>query len=219
MTFCRRYRIMYGQNLLLAPRHTVRPDRTHNGKVVSPRSNLRWCSDGFVPLGTSPCDALPVGGSPAGTATSCAAPLPSTPTTVSVVRRRERRHQRLGRARYDAGGGGGAVRRLSRAAPGRNAQRQWFAVDRQRHPQLRLPTRPEAVLPAGEEPAEQWHIRGVRRYTEAGLREHHPAARRCHRPRIDRRMVRGLQCKPPVLGAEKALATRVHRSPKSLSVR
>lgn len=41
------YRIMHGQNLLLARRYTERSDRTHNGKVVTLRSNLRWCSDGF----------------------------------------------------------------------------------------------------------------------------------------------------------------------------
>jgi transposase InsO family protein len=41
------YRIMQGQNLLLARRYSERPDRTHNGKIVTMRSNLRWCGDGF----------------------------------------------------------------------------------------------------------------------------------------------------------------------------
>lgn len=41
------YRIMKGQNLLLARRYSKRSDRAHNGKVVTMRSNLRWCSDGF----------------------------------------------------------------------------------------------------------------------------------------------------------------------------
>lgn len=55
------YRIMQAQNLLLARRYTERSDRTHNGKVVTMRSNLRpsrqiclanrlpvsGCSDGF----------------------------------------------------------------------------------------------------------------------------------------------------------------------------
>ena len=41
------YRIMQAQNLLLARRYTERSDRTHNGKIVTLRSNLRWCSDGF----------------------------------------------------------------------------------------------------------------------------------------------------------------------------
>ncbi len=41
------YRIMQAQNLLLARRYTERSDRAHNGKVVTLRSNLRWCSDGF----------------------------------------------------------------------------------------------------------------------------------------------------------------------------
>jgi hypothetical protein len=38
---------MQGQNLLLARQYTERSDRAHNGKVVTLRSNLRWCSDGF----------------------------------------------------------------------------------------------------------------------------------------------------------------------------
>lgn len=41
------YRIMQAHSLLLARRYTVRPDHAHNGKVVTLRSNLRWCSDGF----------------------------------------------------------------------------------------------------------------------------------------------------------------------------
>lgn len=41
------YRIMQTQNLLLARRYTEREDRAHDGKVVTLRSNLRRCSDGF----------------------------------------------------------------------------------------------------------------------------------------------------------------------------
>ncbi len=41
------YRIMQVQNLPLARRYTERSERTHNCKVVTMRSNLRWCSDGF----------------------------------------------------------------------------------------------------------------------------------------------------------------------------
>ena len=41
------YRIMQANNLLLARSHTERPARTHDGKVIVMRSNLRWCSDGF----------------------------------------------------------------------------------------------------------------------------------------------------------------------------
>lgn len=41
------YRLMRLSGLLLE-RHTARrPGRTHDGKVVVMRSNLRWCSDGF----------------------------------------------------------------------------------------------------------------------------------------------------------------------------
>lgn len=41
------YRIMQAHNLLLARRYTVRPELSHEGKVVTMRSNIRWCSDGF----------------------------------------------------------------------------------------------------------------------------------------------------------------------------
>ncbi len=41
------YRIMQAHSLLLARHYTVRSDHAHNGKVVTLRSNLRWCSDGF----------------------------------------------------------------------------------------------------------------------------------------------------------------------------
>ena len=40
------YRIMQAYNLLLARRYTERPELTHEGKVVTMRSNIRWCSDG-----------------------------------------------------------------------------------------------------------------------------------------------------------------------------
>ena len=41
------YRIMQAQNSLLARPYTERSDRAHNGRVVTMRSNLRWCSHGF----------------------------------------------------------------------------------------------------------------------------------------------------------------------------
>ncbi len=41
------YRIMQAHSLLLARHYTERPDLAHDGKVVTLRSNLRWCSDGF----------------------------------------------------------------------------------------------------------------------------------------------------------------------------
>jgi len=47
MNHKRVYRIMKAHNLLLARRYTERPDLTHEGKVVTMRSNIRWCSDGF----------------------------------------------------------------------------------------------------------------------------------------------------------------------------
>lgn len=41
------YRIMQAHRLLLARGYTVRSDHAQAGKVVTLRSNLRWCSDGF----------------------------------------------------------------------------------------------------------------------------------------------------------------------------
>jgi len=40
------YRVMRFNGLLLQ-RHTGRPNRTHDGKIVTLRSNMRWCSDVF----------------------------------------------------------------------------------------------------------------------------------------------------------------------------
>ena len=41
------YRIMQAHSLLLARKYTERPELSHEGKVVTMRSNIRWCSDGF----------------------------------------------------------------------------------------------------------------------------------------------------------------------------
>ena len=35
------------ENRLLLQRYTAKPQRPHNGKVITLRSNLRWCSDAF----------------------------------------------------------------------------------------------------------------------------------------------------------------------------
>lgn len=40
------YRIMKGHQLLLQ-RHPLRPTRVHDGKIITLKSNLRWCSDAF----------------------------------------------------------------------------------------------------------------------------------------------------------------------------
>lgn len=43
----RLYRIMRVNNLLLARHSGNRPERPHNGKIITLRRNTRWCSDGF----------------------------------------------------------------------------------------------------------------------------------------------------------------------------
>lgn len=85
------YRIMKAHNLLLARSYTERPVRTHNGKVIVMRSNLRWCSDSFeftcwngeVVRGAFIIDA-------------------HDREDHRLARRDECRHHRLGRARHDA---------------------------------------------------------------------------------------------------------------------
>ena len=39
------YRIMKDNSLLLQRSGSPRPERSHDGKVIMMRSNLRWCSD------------------------------------------------------------------------------------------------------------------------------------------------------------------------------
>jgi len=60
------HRIMQAHSLLLARRYTVRPHQAHDGKVVTLRSNLRWCSDGFefAWLGTAAWFAAPSSSTP-----------------------------------------------------------------------------------------------------------------------------------------------------------
>lgn len=41
------YRIMRQNDLLLTRSEPRQNDRTHEGKVIVPSSNMRWCSDGF----------------------------------------------------------------------------------------------------------------------------------------------------------------------------
>ncbi len=55
------YRIMKINDLLLERSGQPGPERSHDGKVVMIRSNLRWCSDGleFAWLGTAKPSAWP----------------------------------------------------------------------------------------------------------------------------------------------------------------
>ncbi|MFA9462609.1 DDE-type integrase/transposase/recombinase, partial [Thiohalorhabdus methylotrophus] len=41
------YRAMRDAGLLLMRHATPRPERTHDGRIAVPRSDQRWCSDGF----------------------------------------------------------------------------------------------------------------------------------------------------------------------------
>jgi hypothetical protein len=105
------YRIMQAHSLLLARHYAVRPDHAHDGKVVTLRSNLRWCSDGFEFAWL-------------GTATSSAAPFSSTRTIARSSpgpSGGQRRDQQLGHPGHDARSRRGALRNPSRSTAGRDA--------------------------------------------------------------------------------------------------
>ena len=77
------YRLMKVHGLLLEKHSGDRPGRTHDGKVVVMRSDLRWCSDGFefTWLGTARSSAVPLSSTPVTGKSSPGAPLP-TPGSV-----------------------------------------------------------------------------------------------------------------------------------------
>lgn len=175
------YRIMQAHNLLLARRYTARPELSHEGKVVTMRSNIRWCSDGFeftcwnrdIVRGAFIIDA----------------------------------HDReviAWRAVVNAGISGSDIRDIMLEAVERR-----FGGYRAPHPVEMLSDNGSAyiagetrifasqlglkvLLHAGDEPAEQRHFRGLREHAEAGLRADHTAAGRPRSSRLDRRVVRGL---------------------------
>lgn len=157
------YRIMQAQNLLLARHYTERPDRTHNGKIVTLRSNLRWRSDGFeftcwngdIVRGAFIIDAHD-------REITAWHVMANAGISGSDVR-----HMMLAAVE--------AVQQPPRAAPGRDSQWQWLTLHRKGHPHLRPPDRPETLLHAGEKPAEQRHIGGFREHAQTGLRERHAA--------------------------------------------
>ena len=144
------YRIMQAQNLLLARRDTEGSDRTRNGKVGTIRPNLGWCSDGFEFTcwnGDILRGAFIVDAHDREIIAWCA-------VVNAGISGSDVRDMMLAAVAARFGG--------HRAAPGRDAQRQWLALHRQGHPHLRQATRSEALLHAGEKPAEQWHLRSLR---------------------------------------------------------
>ena len=194
------YRIMQAHSLLLARHYTERPDLAHDGKVVVMRSNLRRCSDGLEFTcwnGEVVRGAFLIDAHDREVIAWCA--VANAGLSGSEVRDMmlEAVETRFGTYRVPQ-----PVEMLSdNGSP----------YNRQGHPHLRPPARPQALLHAGEEPPEQRHLRGLRAHPEARLRPGHPAAQRRGRARIAPKLVRGLQHPPPALRAEDALASRVHR--------
>lgn len=189
------YRIMAKHGLLLAQRRRDRPERTHDGKVVTIRSNLRWCSDGFE--------------------FRC---WNGDPVRVAFILDTHDREATAWRAVSGAGISGSDVRDmmleaverrfggcrapepvemlaplgpwLRHALPG-NGQRQRLHRPRDAH--LRRPDRPKTLLHACRQPREQRRRRSLRPHDQKRLCARQPLARRRISDEADRRMVRGLQ--------------------------
>jgi transposase InsO family protein len=201
---------MQGQNLLRARRYTQRPDRSHNGKVVTLRSNLRWCSDGLefvcwngdviratLIIDAHDCEII--------------AWRAVTDAGISVSNVSDMMLEAV-EARFGGYRAPQPVEMLSdNGSPSIAKETRTFAC------QLGL----KPCFTPVKSPQSNRNLRSLRQHAEARLCAGHAAARRRNRARLDRRMVRGLQREPPALGAEDALAARVHRSPNRnrLSVR
>lgn len=80
------YRLMKVHGLLLEKHSGQRPGRSHDGKVVVMRSDLRWCSDGFefTRLGTARSSAAPSFSTPT-TARSSPGALSQTPGSAAPI--------------------------------------------------------------------------------------------------------------------------------------
>jgi len=173
------YRIMRAHALLLARKYEIRPDYGHEGKVVTMRSNLRWCSDGFefhcwngdVVRGAFIIDA----------------------------------HDReiiSWRAVVNAGISGSDVRDMMLEAverrfnacqaslSDRNADGQWLALYRKGDEDFRKADRPQALLHPSQKPAKQRHFRGLREHIETRLRTRLTITRCRQGAALDRCLVR-----------------------------
>ena len=168
------YRLMKVHGLLLEKHSGQRPGRSHDGKVVVMRSDLRWCSDGFeftcwngeIVRGAFVLDA-------------------HDREVIAWRADRGRRDQRLRHPRHDARSRGGPLRRHPGAASGGMALGQRLDLHRPRDPRLRLAAQSRSLLHAGGEPREQRHERGLREDPEARLPARQPRARR-QQPRLTR---------------------------------
>ena len=195
------YRIMKAHNLLLARRYTERPELTHEGKVVTLRSNIRWCSDGFE----------------------------FTCWTGDVVRGAfiidaHDREIISWRAVVNAGISGSDIRDMMPEAVERR-----FGDYRTPHPvemlsdngscyiarETRIFARQLGLRPCYT-PVKSPESNGIAEAFVKTLKRDYvhvtPLPDAAHSPRIDRRVDRELQRQPPALRVEDALASRVHRS-------
>ena len=153
------HRIMQRHALLLE-RHTGRREgRVHDGKVMVMRSNLRWCSDGLeftcwngeiIRLAFI-IDALD---------REIIAWIAISGAGISGS---------LRGARYDAGGGGEALRPDAGAAPNRASLGQWQPLHRQGHPRLRSRAEPGAVLHPGPQSGVERHVGSLLKISSATM--------------------------------------------------
>jgi transposase InsO family protein len=195
------YRIMAADRLLLARRYTERADYGHDGVVVTIRSNLRWCSDGFeftcwngeVVRGAFIIDAHDRE-IIAWRAVANAGISGSDVRDIML----EAVETRFGGMRAPV-----PVEMLSDNGSAYTA-RETRTFARQLGLKPCFTPRPQ--------PTVQRHLGGLRAYPQARLRSRLPAARCAHRVDIAGRMDRGLQRQPPPFRAQNAFTARASRT-------
>ena len=161
------YRLMKVHGLLLQKHSGQRPGRSHDGKVVMMRSDLRWCSDGFeftcwngeIVRGAFVLDAHD------------REVIAWRATANAGISGSDIRDMMLEAVEARFGGSPGA-------ASGGVALGQRLDLHRPRDPRLRHPAESRALLHAGGEPREQRHERGLREDAEARLSARQPRAGR-----------------------------------------
>ncbi len=187
------YRIMKANHFLLARKYEIRPDYGHEGKVVTMRSNLRWCSDGFefhcwngeVVRGAFIIDAHDR------EIISWRAVV-NAEISGSEVRdiMLEAVEKRFGTYQASA-----LIEMLTDNGSPNTAR------------ETRIFARQIGLKPCFT--AEQRHLRSLRAYAQARLRPRLTAAGCCRNAGIDRDLDRGLQRLSPPIGPQHALTTQV----------
>jgi hypothetical protein len=199
------YRVMRAADLLLQ-RHTGKSTRTHDGKIITLKSNMRWCSDSFeircwdgqrlqVAFALDCCDREVM----SWVATTAA--ITGEMVRDLMAESIEARFWRSGAAN---------------ASPSAVAERQRPAVHRQRDARVRRGSGPRRLHHAGLLTRVERYGRGLREDLQTRLRISKPArhGRRGHASTCQ--LVRRLQLPSPTQGSQHAVPSSLPPSNRNL---